>query len=122
MTTKELADILTPQVREAVDRSKDSILAGMPPFKRFWVRALWPIVLSVGVPTVTRIDIEFLVSKYKQTAKPYVGVYLEAWIKLNKDSDVAVLKQIAEYLSVVETDPSQFLNVVQQVLLENENV
>lgn len=116
MTPQDLATQLAPQVQEAAERAKDEIIAALPPVKRVFVKALWPMAMKDGVPAATRIVIEFLVAKYRKDVEPMVGEMVSMLLKSLQEENVPELKLLRDILDVLHTPQSQFHPAVQQCL------
>lgn len=119
MTPNDLAQQITPQVQEAAERAKNDILQSLPPVKRVFVKALWPMMMNTGVPALNRIIIEFLVAKYRADIEPMIGEMINLLIKSIDDEKVPQLKLFRDILDVLHTPSSEFHPAVQECLNPN---
>lgn len=116
MTANELAHILAPQVREAAERLKETVLTDLQPIQRVFVKALWGLAMREGVPIATRIVIEFLIAKYRTDLEPTIGEFVNTLIKSIDEEKTPELKVLRDILDVFHTPTTEFHQVVQDCL------
>jgi hypothetical protein len=116
MTPNDLALLLSPQVKEALELSKDDILATLQPIQRVFVRALWPIVVNQGAPLATLVIIELAIAKYQTYLAPSISPFVASLIESMNEEKVPQLALLQDILSVLQTPTSQFHPVVQKCL------
>lgn len=118
MTPHELAIMITPQVREAAERAKPDIIAGLAPMKRVLVKSLWNTAMKDGVPAANQIVIEFLITKYRTELEPLIGEMVNLVLANIEEEDISDtrLKLLHDIMEVLRTPESKFLPAVQGTL------
>ena len=118
MTIQDLVDEMAPQVREAAERAKPDILAGLGFGKRQLVKAVWPLAMNVGVPVQLRIAIEFLVAKYQAEVAPFGDglrrLVIDAIDKFQRNPDE--FASLRGMLEILATPPDRFSPAVRACL------
>jgi len=103
MTSRDLAERIAPKVRAAMEVCKEDVLGQYPMVKRIVVRPLWPLIMGVNVPIMTRVVIEFLLSLYQRHLKAYVGPFVDAYLATLEDPKDERLAQVRDFLSLLQT-------------------
>mgnify|MGYP007112223041 CR=1 FL=1 len=108
MGPRKLAELVTPNVRAAMEFSKEDVLAEYPPAKRLLVRTVWPLIMGVLAPILVRVVIELLLVLYRKHLKDYVESLVDAYLATIRNTQDEDLKRVHDYLSVLQSHPSSF--------------
>jgi len=116
LTSKELAGKLSPSIHNALQNHKDAFLQSLPPLKRLFIKSNWdnlvealaPLMAEAGVEALLQIYIDGVEEKHRDTITNLIN-------KLGT-LDNPTVKIAYEYLSVLNTNPKDFLPIVKESL------
>ena len=101
MTSKELADIIAPDMQVILEENKEQFLASMPAVKRFIVKSQWGVIHDYVVPLLTLVAVKYCVGKYDTYVREHIGFLLKDWMNSTQNQEVK------QFLGVLEGDDNE---------------